>query len=76
MKSRILSLSLFSLVCISITTACSYTVEQLVRDEPLRLRILKDCAAMGTDAISADKCKKAAEAQAKVTGNAIKGLFN
>lgn len=54
---------------------CSYSVEQLVRDTPLRTKVLKDCVSMGLKASSEDKCLKAAEAQARVTGESIKNLF-
>ncbi|MDH5218183.1 MAG: EexN family lipoprotein [Gammaproteobacteria bacterium] len=56
-------------------TGCGYSVEQLVRDTPLRTKVLKDCVSMGLKAKDEDKCLKAAEAQARVTGESIKSLF-
>jgi len=56
-------------------SACGYSVEQLVRDTPLRTKVLKDCVSMGLEARNEDKCLKAAEAQARVTGESIKNLF-
>lgn len=56
-------------------SGCGYTVKQLMRDDDLRKSVLKDCASMGAKAVNTDKCKKAAEAQARVTGRAIKGIF-
>lgn len=56
-------------------SGCGYSVEQLVRDTPLRTKVLKDCVSMGLKAKDEDKCLKAAEAQARVTGESIKSLF-
>ncbi|MDH5545852.1 MAG: EexN family lipoprotein [Gammaproteobacteria bacterium] len=56
-------------------SACGYSVEQLVRNDDLRHKVLKECVVMGKKAVDADKCKKATEAQARVTGNAIKNIF-
>ena len=56
-------------------SACGYSVEQLVRDTPLRTKVLRDCVSMGLKAKDEDKCLKAAEAQARVTGESIKSLF-
>ena len=56
-------------------SGCGYSVEQLVRDTPLRTKVLKDCVSMGLEARNEDKCLKAAEAQARVTGESIKNLF-
>lgn len=60
--------------CIAIA-GCGYTVEQLVKDKNLRTKVLKDCVALGLKAKDQDKCLKAAEAQARVTGNSIKSIF-
>lgn len=60
---------------ISLLSACGYTVEQLVKDDALRHKVLKDCATMGLKAKDDKNCRVAAEAQVKATGDSVKGLL-
>ncbi len=72
MKTRLLML-------LSITSAlsgCTYTVDQMVRNDALREKVIKECLKMGISAKDERNCRTAAEAQMKVTGNRIKGLLD
>lgn len=75
MQSRTIQSIATTLLLVVGISACGYTVEQLVKDTPLRTRILKECVSMGLEAKDEDKCRKAAQAQAQVTGQSIKDLF-
>ena len=54
---------------------CTYSVEQLAKDENLRAQIIKDCVGKGLKAMDDQNCINAGKAQAQVTGNKIKDLF-
>ncbi|MDH5377481.1 MAG: EexN family lipoprotein [Gammaproteobacteria bacterium] len=56
-------------------SACTYSVERLMRDEPLRSSLIKTCVGKGLKAKDDQNCLNAAEAQAKVTGKAVMDLF-
>ena len=54
---------------------CLYRWE-LVKDDDLRHKVLKDCVKMGIAAKDEKKCQVATEAQVKASGNTIRGLFD
>lgn len=56
--------------CFSLS-ACSYTVEQLIDNEPLRVRLIKKCLSQGIDAKDDSNCRNATEAQLRVTGKKV-----
>ena len=54
-------------------SACGYTVKQLTHDRDLRHQVLKECAASGaTQAKKMKKCRVAAKAQLRASGNMVK----
>lgn len=67
----------FGALCVltAALSGCGYTVEQLVKDDALRHKVLKDCATMGLKAKDDKNCRVAAEAQVQATGDAVKGLL-
>ena len=73
--NRMYKLLLLTLICGSLS-ACTYSVNRLVRDEPLREKLIKDCVGMGIKAKDSQNCINAAEAQFKVTGAKLKDLFH
>lgn len=55
--------------------ACAYSVERLVKDDGMRHKLLKDCAAMGLKAKDEVNCRNALEAQTQVAGDKIKSFM-
>jgi len=69
--------SLCLLTCI--TSACTYSVSHLVRDDDLRHKLIVDCVKLGLKAKDEQNCINAAKAQARVTGDTVdklKGLLD
>ena len=63
------------LVAAVLLSGCAYTVEDLVRNDDLRERIIESCVKKGLAAKDDGNCRVAGEAQLRVTGKKIKSLF-
>lgn len=68
--------SLLIFVLILCSACARYTVQGLVKDEETRRQIIAECILMGTEASNEDKCRIAAKAQLKATGQKVLDLLD
>ena len=78
MTSKTLKPALSALILgmMALFSGCAYTVDTLIRDNDLRHKVLASCVKQGLEASKNQSCINAAEAQARVTGKKVKGLFD
>jgi hypothetical protein len=67
--------AVFLMALVMFCSGCAYSVKRLTQDDDLRHRVIKECLAKGIESKDDQNCVNAAEAQMRVSGEKIKGLF-